>query len=156
MPEFLTDLTGECTVTSSVQADSFLTLHYRLSTAEGEELLSTFGMSPATFQMGSGQLAQPLEACLLGLPDDAEAVFDLLPDQAFGPSNPALVERIALGALPQGLVIHENSLVEFETDDGKSFSGFLRQIEGEYGLFDFNHPLAGKTLRFEVRLLGVM
>ena len=47
-------------MTASVQADSFLTLHYRISTLAGEEFLSTFDMSPATLQMGSGQLAESL------------------------------------------------------------------------------------------------
>ena len=70
-------------MTASVQADSFLTLHYRISTLAGEEFLSTFDMSPATLQMGSGQLAESLEEVLLGLEQGGHYVFELEAEQFF-------------------------------------------------------------------------
>ena len=136
--------------------DSFLTLHYRIATREGEELVSTFGLSPATLQLGSGQLAEGLERCLLGLSEGERRVFDLKPEEAFGFANPALLERIALSALPEGIALQENALVEFTTPEGRSFSGFLRELTATHGLFDFNHPLAGKTIRFEAHILSVL
>ncbi|MCL2021019.1 MAG: FKBP-type peptidyl-prolyl cis-trans isomerase [Betaproteobacteria bacterium] len=138
------------------QADSFLTLHYRIATAEGEELVSTFGLSPATLQMGSGQLAEGLERCLLGLGEGERRIFDLTPEQAFGLANPALVECILLAALPEGMALRENSLVEFTTPEGRSFSGFLRELTATHGLFDFNHPLSGKAIRFEAEILSIL
>ena len=74
-------------MTASVQADSFLTLHYRITAQDGEEFLSTFDMSPATLQMGSGQLAENLENVLIGLPAQETFVFELEPAQAFGMHN---------------------------------------------------------------------
>lgn len=139
-----------------VTPESFLTLHYRVTTDDGEEFLNTFDMSPATLMMGSGQLADTLESCLLGLPQGARETFVLAPEKAFGVSNPRLVERIALSALPAGMVLQENSVVEFTAPDGQAFSGFLRELDETHGLFDFNHPLAGKTIHFEVHLIGVM
>ena len=143
-------------MTASVQADSFLTLHYRISTLAGEEFLSTFDMSPATLQMGSGQLAESLEEVLLGLEQGGHYVFELEPEQAFGQPNPRLVERIARNALPAGMELKENSIVEFTAPTGAAFSGFLRELNDTSALFDFNHPLAGKAIRFEVKLIGVM
>jgi FKBP-type peptidyl-prolyl cis-trans isomerase SlpA len=139
----------------AVRPDSFLTLHYRLST-EGEELVSTFDMSPATVQMGSGQLAECLETCLIGLPEGERFVFDLAPEEAFGAANPLLMERIARSALPQDIELRENSIVEFTTAEGRQFSGFLRALEHDHALFDFNHPLAGKAVRFEVEILAIL
>ena len=78
-----------------VKPDSFVTLHYRLATADDIELVSTFDASPATLQLGSGELAPPLEACLVDLPVGARYVFLLEPEQAFGPHNPQLVQRLA-------------------------------------------------------------
>ena len=143
-------------MTASVQADSFLTLHYRISTLAGEEFLSTFDMSPATLQMGSGQLAESLEEVLLGLEQGGHYVFELEPEQAFGQPNPRLVERIARNALPAGMELKENSIVEFTAPTGAAFSGFLRELNDTSALYDFNHPLAGKAIRFEVKLIGVM
>lgn len=139
-----------------VEANSFLTLHYRVTTDDGEEFLNTFDMSPATLQMGGGQLVETLEACLLGLPEGAHETFVLPPEKAFGQSSERLIERIALSALPAGMDIKENSVVEFTAPNGNSFSGFLRELNATHGVFDFNHPLAGKPIRFEVKLIGVM
>jgi len=143
-------------MSATVQPGSYLTLHYRLTTLDGEEFLSTFDMSPATLQMGSGQLAENLEALLVGLPAHERFVFELEPAQGFGEYSPRLVERIALNALPPGMELKINSVVEFSAPNGATFAGFLRELDATHGLFDFNHPLAGKTVRFEVEIIGIM
>lgn len=141
---------------ATVQPDSFLTLHYRLSGLDGTEHVSTFDMSPATLQMGSGQLSPSLEACLLGLEAGGHHIFELAADDAFGQHNPRLVERIARSALPADMDLRANSLVEFEAPGGQGFAGFVREHQGDSVVIDFNHPLAGKAVRFEVRILGIM
>ena len=142
---------------ATVNAESYLTLHYRLSDADGNEFVSTFDLSPATLQMGSGQLAEPLEHCLLGLGAGARQVFQLSAADAFGAHNPQLVERIARSALPPDIELRENSLIEFGApDDGPGVAGFLCELDETTALFDFNHPLAGKPVRFEVEIIGIM
>lgn len=141
---------------TTVSPDSYLTLHYRIATLDGDEFLSTFDMSPATLQMGGGQLAESLEACLLGLPMAQRFVFQLEADKAFGQHNPRLVERIARTALPSDLELKENAVVEFSAPNGAAFAGFLRELTADTALFDFNHPLAGKAIRFEVEIIGIL
>lgn len=141
---------------NAVCADSYLTLHYRITTLQGEEFVSTFEMSPATIQMGSGQLAEPLESCLIGLSSGERFVFELAPDEAFGLQNPQLLERISRSALPADLELKENSVVEFSAPNGATFSGFLRELSQDAALFDFNHPLAGQPIRFEVEIIGIL
>lgn len=141
---------------TTVRPDSHLTLHYRISTLDGEEFLSTFDMSPATLQMGGGQLADTLESCLIGMPAGERREFDLAPEQAFGQHNPRLVERIARSALPDSMELKENSVVEFSAPNGATFAGFLRELGPDNALFDFNHPLAGKPIRFEVEIIGIL
>ena len=142
---------------STVAPDSYLTLHYRLAGTDGTEFVSTFELSPATLQMGSGQLAEPLERCLLGLAAGGLHVFELAADAAFGAHNPRLVERIARSALPPEIELKENSLIEFGAPNGgPGFAGFLRELGESSALFDFNHPLAGKAIRFEVQIIGIM
>jgi FKBP-type peptidyl-prolyl cis-trans isomerase SlpA len=142
---------------ATVLPDSYLTLHYRLAGIDGTEFVSTFDLSPATLQMGSGQLAEPLERCLLGLPAGERRVFELPADAAFGAHNPRLVERIARSALPPEVELKENSLIEFGAPNGgPGFAGFLRELGETSALFDFNHPLAGKGIRFEVQIIGIM
>jgi FKBP-type peptidyl-prolyl cis-trans isomerase SlpA len=145
----------------TVRPDSHLTLHYRLRYAQTQEdVVSTFGGKPATLQMGLGQLAEPLEGCLIGLPEGAERRFELAPQQAFGPRNPELIQRLARSVLEQhaqpGEQWHPGDLVEFPRPDGGRFAGVLTQIDDEHAVFDFNHPLAGRALVFEVQILGVL
>ena len=143
-------------MTATVRSDSYLTLHYRITTLDGEEFLSTFDMSPATLQMGSGQLAENLEGVLIGLPAHERFVFELEPAQAFGQHNERLVERILRSGLPADMELKENSVVEFTAPNGGTFAGFLRELDDTHALFDFNHPMAGKTIRFEVEIIGIM
>jgi FKBP-type peptidyl-prolyl cis-trans isomerase SlpA len=143
-----------------VTASTFLTLHYRLSTAGGRDIVSTFDENPATLQIGAGQLAPFLEACLMGLPEGAREQFELAPEQAFGPRNPDLLQRVSLSTL------RENSdpdhhyaigdLVDFAAPGGGQFAGVLLEIGEQDALFDFNHPLAGQAVKFEVQIIGVL
>ena len=143
-------------MTATVRSDSFLTLHYRISGVDGDEFLSTFDMSPATLQMGSGQLAENLESVLIGLSAHERFVFQLEPEEAFGEHNPRLVERIARNGLPADMELKPNSVIEFTASNGATFAGFLRELDATHGLFDFNHPMAGKTISFEVEIIGIM
>jgi FKBP-type peptidyl-prolyl cis-trans isomerase SlpA len=139
---------------------SYLTLHYRLASQEGEDIVTTFKESPATLQFGMGQLAPFLEACLLGLPEGTHQTFDLPPEQAFGPRNPELIQRVSRATLRQNSQLGEEyrigDLVEFAAPGGGQFAGVLREIDEQGALFDFNHPLAGQSLKFEVKIIGIL
>jgi FKBP-type peptidyl-prolyl cis-trans isomerase SlpA len=144
-----------------VTSDAHLTLHYRISLADGGgDVVSTFGGPPATLQMGLGQLAEPLEQCLLGLAQGAHASFDLAPDAAFGARNPALVQRLSRAVLAEhaeaGTTWEVGDLVDFPAPDGGRYAGVLKEIDERSALFDFNHPLAGHRVCLEVRIIAVL
>jgi len=143
-----------------VTDSSYLTLHYRLAAADGSDIVTTFNDNPATLQLGTGQLAPFLEACLLGLPEGTHQIFDLGPEQAFGPRNPELLQRISRATLAENSELGQEyavgDLVEFNAPGGGRFAGVLRDIDDSGALFDFNHPLAGQTLKFEVRIIGIL
>jgi FKBP-type peptidyl-prolyl cis-trans isomerase SlpA len=144
-------------MTDRVRLDSLVTLHYRVATADDSEVIATFGSTPATLQLGSGELAPPLEACLEDLPVGERHVFLLEPEQAFGPHNPELVKRLPKTELPKGGAgIEVMTLVEFEAPNGAKFAGMVREMDATSALVDFNHPLAGKSIRFEVQVIGVL
>ncbi len=146
---------------TTVQPGSFLTLHYRLRGPDGADVVNTFGGQPATLSLGAGQLAPAMEQRLLGLTEGAQAAFELGPGEAFGPRNPELMQRVRLTLLhemgdPQARY-EVGDVVQFPTPDGQgAYAGVVREVGEGWLLFDFNHPLAGKPVRFEVRLLGVL
>jgi FKBP-type peptidyl-prolyl cis-trans isomerase SlpA len=139
-----------------VTANSLLTLHYRLALADDTELVSTFGAKPATLQLGSGELAPVLERCLIGLAAGQRTVFLLEAEQAFGPHNPQLMQRLARSELPDAGELREMALIEFKAPNGAAYTGLVRELTAEDALVDFNHPLAGKAIRFEVDVIGIL
>jgi FKBP-type peptidyl-prolyl cis-trans isomerase SlpA len=152
-----------------VQSNSFLTLHYRLSSPEGIDIVNTLKGQPATLSLGTGELAPALEQRLLGLQEDTLTAFEIPAGEAFGERNPALLQWVArkllqqLGDPEQDYSVGE--VVRFPTPDGLgSYAGAVQQVrDDEPGaerrgsvLFDFNHPLAGRPVHFEVHVIGVL
>ena len=143
-------------MTQTVSADSLITLHYRVATGDDTELVSTFDSTPATLQLGSGELAPTLEQCLLGVAVGERHVFLLQPEQAFGRHNPELLQRVGRADLPPSASPELHGLIEFASPAGARFTGIVRELDDAAVLVDFNHPLAGKHVRFEVELIGIL
>ncbi|WP_292932032.1 peptidylprolyl isomerase [Noviherbaspirillum sp.] len=143
-----------------VTPTAYLTLHYRLASMDGGDIVSTFNEKPATLQLGTGQLAPFLEECLMGLPEGAHQTFELQPEQGFGPRNPDLVQRVSRSALGDNSTDDDEytigDLVEFSAPSGDRFTGVVRAFDATSVLFDFNHPLAGQSLKFEVKIIGIL
>ena len=145
---------------SEVTPGSHVTLHYRLSLANGGEVMNTFTNQPATLLLGAGQLAPPLEDILLGLKVGDHSTFQLAPGQAFGPRNPDLIQRVSLATLREHSMLGEHfspgDLIEFNAPRGGRYAGVLKAVGETSALFDFNHPLAGEALAFEVQIIGIL
>jgi FKBP-type peptidyl-prolyl cis-trans isomerase SlpA len=146
---------------NQVQPRSFLTLHYRLSGPDGADLINTFNDKPATLSMGAGELAPAMEARLIGLPEGTRQSFELAAGEAFGERNPELLQHVKRSLLKELGNPDEHysvgDVVQFPTPDGQgAYAGVVREIVDDVLVFDFNHPLAGRAVTFEVQLIGVM
>ena len=140
---------------------SFLTLHYRLAGPDGADVVNTFDELPATLSLGTGELAPAMEARLIGLPEGSRVTFDLAPGEAFGERNPELLQRVKLALLHElgdpDASYGVGDVVQFPTPGGQaSYAGVVREVGDDWLLFDFNHPLAGQAVIFQVRLIGVL
>ena len=147
---------------SHVQEGSFLTLHYRMSGPQGQVIIDTFDGQPATLSLGSGQLSPAIEQHLIGLEEGSRHVIELDDGEAFGERQPDMVQWVARRLLNELGDPHEQyvagDVVQFPTPDGLgSYAGSAVEVREDGAvLFDFNHPLAGQPVRFEVRLIGVL
>ena len=144
-----------------VQRGSFLTLHYRLAGPDGTDIINTFADQPATLSLGTGELAPAMEARLLGLPEGTHTSFELGAGEAFGERNPELLQRVKRTLLDElgdrDEQYHVGDVVQFPTPDGQgAYAGVVRELGEDWLLFDFNHPLAGQPVTFEVHLIGVL
>jgi FKBP-type peptidyl-prolyl cis-trans isomerase SlpA len=143
-----------------IEASSFLTLHYRLSGPAGD-IINTFDGKPATLSLGAGELSPAVEQRLLGLEEGARSTFALPAGEAFGPRNPDMLQWVAKKLLTQlGDPLEKyaaGDVVQFPTPDGLGqYAGAVVQADESRVLFDFNHPLAGQPVTFEVHVIGVL
>lgn len=143
-----------------VQPGSFLTLHYRLS-GGGAAFVDTFGARPATLSLGNGELAPAVEALLIGLAEGSEESFSLAAGEAFGERDAGLVQRVRRSLLDA----HGDAdgdyrvgdVVRFPAPDGQAtFAGVVQEVGDDDVVFDFNHPLAGRPVTFDVKLVAIM
>ena len=146
-----------------VQPGSFLTLHYRMSAPGGADIINTFDGKPATLSLGNGELSPAIEQRLLGLPEGTRTTFELAAGEAFGERNPELLQWVArkllneLGDPDERYSVGD--VVQFPTPDGLGhYAGAVQQVKEAGGAvqFDFNHPLAGQPVLFEVQIIGVL
>lgn len=151
-----------------IEAGSFLTLHYRLA-GPGGDIINTFQDKPATLTLGTGELSPAVEKRLIGLEEGARASFAIPAGEAFGERNPDMVQWVARKLLNQMGDPDEQyqvgDVVQFPTPDGiGSYAGAVQQVgkdgdgdgKADAVLFDFNHPLAGQPVTFEVQVIGVL
>ncbi len=86
--------------------------------------------------------------------------FELAPAQAFGERNAELIRDVTRATLDENSVpgadYKVGDLVDFAAPGGGRFAGVLRKLGDEMVTFDFNHPLAGQALQFEVKLISVL
>jgi FKBP-type peptidyl-prolyl cis-trans isomerase SlpA len=139
---------------------SFLTLHYRLAGPAGD-IINTFGDKPATLSLGTGELSPAVEQRLMGLAEGTHATFELPAGEAFGERNADMQQWVARKLLAQMGDPDEQyavgDVVQFPTPDGSgSYAGAVVETNETAVRFDFNHPLAGQPVSFEVQLIGVL
>jgi len=151
-----------------VESGSFLTLHYRMAGATvggkpGADIINTFDGKPATLSLGTGELSPAIEQRLIGLPEGTRATFELPAGEAFGERNPDLLQWVARKLLnelgEQDEQYKVGDVVQFPTPDGMGqYAGAVQQVGDVTGAvqLDFNHPLAGQPVVFEMQLIGVL
>ena len=144
-----------------VDTGSFLTLHYRLAGPDGADMINTFGAQPATLSLGAGQLAPAMEALLLGLTTGRTRRSSSTRAGVRRAQPRAAAARGALAAATRWASADDafevGDVVQFPRPDGEpGFAGVVREAADDWLLFDFNHPLAGQRVTFEVELIGVL
>jgi FKBP-type peptidyl-prolyl cis-trans isomerase SlyD len=111
---------------------------------------------PFAYLPGSGQLPAGLERQLLGLAVGEERHFVVEPEDGYGPHDPDKVSEVAVGDVDPGQIPQVGTLIEGSRGDGSSYRGIIQEISPERVIIDANHPLAGKTLHYDIRVLEIV
>ena len=143
-------------MSEKVVEGAWVSLEFTLTlAADGSEVESSREDGAFTFVVGDGTLAPCLEAPLLGMKAKEHAVFELDAGEAFGPHDLDNIHWLAKDAFPEAAAPKPGLVIEFTNPEGESVPGFVQQVDEDGVMVDFNHPLAGHDLRFEVTILSI-
>lgn len=132
-------------------------MHFNVELPDGSVADSTRAHGkPARLTLGDGSLSPGMEKALLGLAKGDKKRFALEPDQAFGQSNPDNVHHMDRTQFAADAELTIGTIMGFTAADGNQYPGVIRAVEGDSVTVDFNHPLAGQSVVFDVEILDVI
>jgi FKBP-type peptidyl-prolyl cis-trans isomerase SlpA len=140
---------------TQIQENSKVTLHFSLKLDDGSQVDSTFENEPATLEIGDGNLPEGFEKHLLGLSVGDKRTVRVEPEDAFGQVNPGNIQQFKKEQFAQTGELEPGMVVSFQDASGSELPGVISEIADEKVSVDFNHPLAGKSLDFEVEILNI-
>ena len=137
-----------------IQAGSKVELHFSVSIENGIEIDNTRGRDePVSLVIGDGNLLEGFEKALFGLRAGDRRTVHLPPEDAFGQWNPENIQIFDTVKFEQSPII--GHMIEFEDKAKQSLFGVVKSVNEDTTEIDFNHPLAGKNITFEVEIFKV-
>lgn len=131
-----------------------VSLEYTLTLDDGTIVDSNVDGEPLTYTHGEGQIIPGLERALDGLASGAEESVAVAAEDGYGPMQPEAIQEVPLDRIPEG-ARQVGAGLQGETAEGAVVQARVTEVKDETVVVDFNHPLAGKTLHFAVKVLGV-
>jgi len=142
---------SELTIAENTQ----VTLHFALKMEDGAVIDSNFEGQPATFIVGDGNLLPGFEKSLMGMKAGDEDSFVIRPEDAFGQSNPNNMQEMPRDQFASDMNLVEGLVVSFADAQKAETPGVVHSFDDEQVIIDFNHPLAGRDIIFEVKVVDV-
>lgn len=138
----------------AIQPGSTVLLEYTVKDDAGTVIDTNKGQGPLTYVQGDQQLVPGLEQALSGMRVGQEKKIVVKPEDAYGTVNPAALAEVPKRSLPSsGLTVGATLMAR--DANGRSRPATVKAIKDDTVVLDLNHPLAGKTLVFEIKVLGV-
>ncbi|MCL4122088.1 UNVERIFIED_CONTAM: hypothetical protein GTU68_010562 [Idotea baltica] len=135
--------------------DTKITLHFSLSLEDGSLVDSNFDGEPATYLFGDGSLLPGFEEALTGLKPGEEGKFSISPEKGFGQHNPNNVQEFPRKDFDESK-LEPGLMLSFADANQAELPGVVVEVDDEIVTIDFNHPLAGHSISFKVKVLSVV
>jgi len=132
-----------------------ITLYFSLSLEDGEIIDSNFDSKPATFSFGDGNIMPGFEEKLIGMKAGDENTFLVPPEDGFGQPNPNNVQVVERASFEQDVTLEAGLVVTFADAKGGQIPGVIKSFDDAEVSVDFNHPLAGRSIVFQVKIIDV-
>lgn len=139
-----------------VTDDLVVSLAYTLRDDEGAVIDSAGDEEPLEFIQGHGQIIAGLEEELYGMTVGAEKSVVIAPEDGYGLYDPEATDVTPLEMFPADFDLEEGMLLELHDEEsGETVEAYVSEIRDDEIVLDFNHPLAGQTLHFDVKIVGL-
>lgn len=139
-----------------ITPNSTVILHINMKLTDDSVADSTrVNHKPAKIVLGSGAVTPAFEYELIGLKTGDKKSFTLAPQDAFGYPNPANIHKMPRQRFDDKIKMEKNTIIEFEQLNGHPLLGIVRDFNDEEVTLDFNHPLCGQSVVFEVEILEI-
>jgi len=138
----------------AVKKGSTVAVEYTLTLEDGTEIENNVGGEALSFEQGSGQIIPGLDKEVLGMKVGESKKVTVSPEEAYGPINPEAFQQVPVSDLPEDARVAGTALVTQDAQ-GRMLPLRVDKIEGEVATLDFNHPLAGKTLVFDFKIVEI-
>lgn len=139
----------------TVGADTKVTLHFSLKLEDGSVVDSTYDKAPASFTTGDGSLLDGFEKRIHGMKSGQQGCFVLSPEDAFGQPNPNNLQRFSRQDFASDMTLVEGMVISFADASQSELPGVVKTIAEDEVTIDFNHPLAGRKIQFDVSIINV-
>lgn len=137
-----------------VKDGSTVTLEYTLSGEDGAVIESNKGKAPLKYIHGRRQIIRGLERGLAGMKTGEEKSIQVRPEDGYGVVDPKAFREFPRDKLPPE-ASHVGTVLTARTPDGQAMPVRVHEVKENMIVLDFNHPLAGKTLNFEVKVADI-
>ncbi len=132
-----------------------VTLHFSLEFEDGDIVDSNFEKQAPTFTFGDGSLLPGFEEALVGLRPGEKGRFVIPPEKAFGQSNESNVQTVSRGSFDESIELVKGLVISFADPSGGELPGVVKSFDDDEVEVDFNHPLAGRSIVFNVSIIDV-
>lgn len=132
-----------------------VTLHFALKLENGDVIDSNFNSDPATFVVGDGNLLPGFERAMFGMTAGESNTFVIKPEDGFGQSNPNNFQVMPRDQFDDSLELIEGLMLSFADAQKAELPGIVASFDDKTVTVDFNHPLAGRNILFEVQVVQV-
>lgn len=131
-------------------------VHYTGTLKEdGSQFDSSEGRDPLAFKMGEGQVIAGFERAVLGKSAGDSVTVEIPPEEGYGEPREDLVFTVQRTQIPPDIQLEQGGMLEVHTEDGGAAYVHIRELDDKTVTLDGNHPLAGKTLIFEIDVVEV-
>ncbi|MFH1506717.1 MAG: peptidylprolyl isomerase [archaeon] len=110
---------------------------------------------PLEFEAGTGVVIPGFDKAIMGMKKGEEKEIVLKPEEAYGDRNPELIKKIPREQLPKEQEPKKGMILGLGTPDGRQIPAIITEVTDKEVSIDLNHPLAGKTLHFKVKVLDI-